>query len=249
MLAPLSIGARELIGRHAHVLFEVHGAAGIPDVVAASVDYTALLERADKDFLTSPTELAVVLFLSRMSRKREAGVTTAQIASAVGVTCRHLSATVLPNLVERRHVRSDGGLWCADVPYRPLVTRLVTFEAKLHDWKKGLAQAARHVPGADESWLALDHARHDPAMRHLDLFELYQVGLATVDRAGELEILLRPTSTASRLLTPRRELLSERVASLIAAGSLSGPVPFVFGNVLAASTGCDPRLQGVAGCY
>ena len=63
MLAPLSIGARELIGRHAHVLFEVHGAAGIPDVVAASVDYTALLERADKDFLTSPTELAVVLFL------------------------------------------------------------------------------------------------------------------------------------------------------------------------------------------
>lgn len=244
MLAPLAVAAKQLIGRHANIVFEVPAAAGIPDLVVASLDCGALLERVDKDFLTNPTELAVVLHLSSLFEKHAAGATSAQLAGAVGVTRRHLGSTMLPNLLERRHVLSDGELWYVDAPHRTLVTRLLTIEAKLYDWKKGLAQAARQVPGSDEAWLILDHARHDAAARRLDLFELYQVGLATVDRDGELRVLQRPTSAAAWRLSPRRELLAERVASLIARGSASGPVPSVFGTVLAASTGCDPRLEG-----
>lgn len=247
MLAPLAVGAKQLIGRHSNIVFEVPAAAGIPDLVVASLDYPALLERVDRvdgDFLTNPTELAVVLHLSGLLGRHAGGATSAQLANAVGITRRHLSSTMLPNLLERRHVRSDGELWYVDAPYRSLVTRLLTIEAKLHDWKKGLAQAARQVPGSDEAWLILDHARHDAAARRLDLFELYQVALATVDYDGELRVLQRPTGTTARPLSARRELLAERVASLIARGSVSGPVPAVFGTVLAASTGFDPRLQG-----
>jgi hypothetical protein len=245
MLAPLSVAAKQLIGRHAYIVYEVPAAVGVPDVVVASVDVVALLERAGKDFLINPTELAVVLYLSNRFVLHEAGVTSGQIADAVGVTRRHLHSSVLPSLRERHHVRSDGTYWYPDVPYRPLATRLITIEAKLHDWKKGLAQAARQVPGSDESWLVLDYARREPAVRRLDLFELYSVGLATIDPAGELLILQPPPNSPLHVRSLRRELLAERVASFIAGGTTSGPVPSVFGTVSAASTGCDPRLQGV----
>ena len=244
MLAPLAVAAKQLIGRHTHVLYEVPAAVGIPDIVVASVDYVALLERAGKDFLTNPTELAVVLYLSRNLQQGKAGATSVQIADAVGITRRHLHANVLPSLRERSHVQSDGADWYADVPYRPLVTRLLTIEAKLHDWKKGLAQAARQVPGSDESWLVLDDARHEAAIRQLHLFAMYRVGLATLDLAGELFVQQPPAVSASRFLSLRRELLAERVASFIAGGTTSGPVPSVFGNLAAVSTGCDPRLEG-----
>lgn len=247
MLEGIALAAEALVGPHAAVLFEVQSAAGIPDVVVTVLDESVVAERALQGFLVEPPMLAAAVALSdALSVGVE--LTTAEIAAAASVTERHLVATVLPALAVRGLAAEvDRRSWVAIAPYRSVARTIVTLEAKLRDWRRGLSQAARHASSADEAWLVLDAAAAtERAVVDAWRFEAVGVGLAALDQDNCLARLIPPTS-CDRTIRLRRELLAERTAALHSSGEVSGPVARVFGRHLWAVTRPDPRLADAAG--
>lgn len=241
MLAPLAHNASQFLP-HARVLFEVACAAGVPDVVLLDLDTDAIAARAGTAMLTEPVDVRIML---TMQGSPALPVTVQDLAAAVRVSPDHLRRRVLPRLHAGGHLeQTEGGQWQGCYRFRSLARRVVTIEAKLRDWRGGLGQAARHTAVADEAWLVLGSSG-SAAVARADWFTTYGVGLALLSTDGDLTKVARPNVNRSR--QPHRELLVERAVGLHVRGKVSGPLPRVFGSVLVASTGDDPRLAGVAG--
>ncbi len=242
MLGLIAAAVREFAGPGAVAVFEVQSAAGVPDVVATVFDQDVLKARTGTGFVTDAASLAALLALSDALGRRRA-LDALQIAAAAGVTASYVRSRVLPGLAARGlAVMMAPGRWTAVSQYRSPASTLVTIEAKLRDWRRGLGQAARHATGADAAWLVLDGACTRSAVGRADWFRAMGVGLAGLDPDGTLRLLLRPSGAG--ILRARRELLAERLAELHCSGAVSGPVGRVFGRDLAPSTGADPRRSG-----
>lgn len=243
MLGPIAAAARDLAGPGAvAVFFEVASAAGIPDVVATVFDWDVLEERGQDGFVTDTAGLGALLALSD-ARDACRSLNLRQVAAATGLSPAYIRSRVLPGLAARGLAAMTGpGRWTAAGRYRSPALTLVTVEAKLSDWRRGLGQAARHAAGADAAWLVLDAARTRPAVSRADWFRAAGVGLAGLEPDGTLRALLPPERAG--VLRGRRELLAERLAELHCSGAVSGPVGRVFGRKLTCSTGADPRYPG-----
>lgn len=242
MLSLIAAAVQELAGPGAVAVFEVQSAAGIPDVVATVLNRDVLEERSAAGFVTDPAGLAALLALSD-ARDACRSLDARQVAAATGLTVPYVRARVLVGLGARGlAVMTAPGKWTATYRYRSPARTLVTVEAKLSDWRRGLGQAARHAAGADAAWLVLDGARTQPAVSRAEWFRAAGVGLAGLDPDGTLRMLLRPAG--ADVLRARRELLAERLAELYCSGAVSGPVGRVFGRELTSSTGSDPRYAG-----
>ena len=156
MLALIAAAAPELAGPGAVAVFEVQSAAGVPNVVATVFDQDVIAARADTGFVTDPAGLAALLALSDALGRRRS-LDARQVAAAAGVTASYARSRVLPGLAARSlAVMTAPGRWTAAGPYRSPACTLVTIEAKLRDWRRGLGRAARHAAGADAAWLVLD---------------------------------------------------------------------------------------------
>lgn len=240
MLAPLASGAGHFLPA-AQVLFEIPCTAGVPDLVLLNLDRDAIARRCATAPLTEPLDVRVMLALQTSPALP---MSTQDLSASVRVSTDHLRRTVLPRLVAGGHVeRADEG-WRGVYAFRSLARSVVTVEAKIRNWRGGLAQATRHTAVADQAWLVLDRHRSRAAIAHSDWFRTYGVGLATLSNDGALSTLVHPNVNRSR--QPHRELLVERAVRLHLAGAVSGPLPRVFGSVPLASTGDDPRLAGAS---
>lgn len=239
MLAPLAAAAEHFLA-NSQVLFEVPCTAGVPDLVLLALDERAVADRVGTAQLTEPIDVRVML---AMQGSPALPWTAQAIAEAVRVTPDHLRRTVLPRLLDGGHLKQTDGGWASAYAFRSLARSLVTIEAKIKDWRGGLAQATRHTTVADQAWLVVDAHRSRPAVAHADWFSTYGVGLASLSTDGTLSTLILPNVNRSR--QPHRELLVERAVRLHLAGAVSGPLPRVFGAVPVA-TGADPRLAGAS---
>ena len=244
MLAPIAAGSRVLAGPRAYAFFEVSSMAGVPDVVFARFNGEQLRDRSERGcFLVDAAPLAVVLTLAALGPNP--GVADNEIASLAALSVRYTSGTVLPALREGGWVEmTQQRHWVLTRPFRSVVEHLVAVEAKLTDWRRGLAQATRLAAGADAVWLALDCERTSRPVAAPERFRHTGVGLAAVHPTGRVDALIAPQGVG--VLDLRREMLAERVAAMHVGGLRSGPISPVFGRRLVATTGLDPRLAGAA---
>jgi hypothetical protein len=63
---------------------------------------------------------------------------------------------------------------------------------KLSKWQQVLRQADNAAFGVDAAWAVLDAARSRAALRRVEHFRLFGVGLATISSDGDLSIVTRP---------------------------------------------------------
>jgi hypothetical protein len=148
----------------------VQSAAGIPDVVATVFNRDVIADRAGCGFVTETAGLTALLALSD-ARDECQTLDWRQVAAATGLTASYVRSRVLPGLCARGLVvMTSPGRWIAVDRYRSPARTLVTIEAKLSNWRRGLGQAARHAAGADAAWLVLDGARTRPAVSRADWF-------------------------------------------------------------------------------
>jgi hypothetical protein len=243
MLAHLATST--LFTKRMQALFEVPCTAGVPDIVFVEFDEAALAERSARSALTDLAELRVMMMAASGGRRVLREWTAADLAAEVGLSATYLRRAVLPRLVLGGHLEKSGATWKPTHRFRSVARRIVTVEAKLRDWRGAVAQASRHRGVADAAWVAIDGASARAAARNQHWFSTYGVGLATVSVDGFVRAIVEPR--ASRLRHAERELLAERVAGLHLAGRVSGEIQPVFGQILLATTGTDPRLAGVSG--
>ena len=149
MLGLIAAAVQDLAGPGAVAAFEVQSAAGIPDVVATVFDRDVIEDRAGRGFVTDAGGLGALLALSD-ARDACRALDVRQVAAAAGLTPSYVRSRVLPGLGARGlAVMTAPGRWTAAGRYRSPARTLVTVEAKLSDWRRGLGQAARHAAGAD----------------------------------------------------------------------------------------------------
>lgn len=67
---------------------------------------------------------------------------------------------------------------------RDLCKSMVAIEAKLKDWKRALWQASRYKTFASESWVVLDRRYASAAIKNIETFKLFNIGLATFSTDG-----------------------------------------------------------------
>lgn len=240
MLAPLAARSDAFLPG-ATVLFEVACTAGVPDLVLLELDHDAVRDRQGAAPLEHPVDVTALLALQSAP---DVPMPAQAIADWVHVSAEHLRRRVLPRLVDGGHALATDDGWQGAYPFRSLARRVITIEAKLRDWRGGLAQASRHAVVADEAWLVVDARAVAPTRTRLAGFYMFDVGLASLSTDGRLERLSTPRVNRSR--QPGRELLVERAVALHVGGQASGALPRVFGKVLVA-TEADPRLGGAPG--
>lgn len=243
MLQPLAESAAAL-ARNALTLFEIACTAGIPDMVLVVPDTGAVSDREGTSPLVEPVDVRLMVAVSAVRNPTARGWTLAELAEQSGVSAQHLRRVVVPRLQDGGHLTSVGERWAPVYRYRSLARRVVTVEAKLRDWRGAVGQASRHAAVADAAWVALDAASVSVPLANAHWFTTYGIGLLSVSTGGDVEKLILPG--ASRARQPGRELLVERAMALHQEGRWSGDIPMVFGQVLVASTGVDPRLAGAA---
>ena len=69
----------------------------------------------------------------------------------------------------------------------------IAIEAKLKDWRRALSQAYRYRWFADYSYVVIDEYYCKRAIKNLDLFEKYNVGLASISTAGNFKRIFNPS--------------------------------------------------------
>lgn len=237
--APVVLAGRRRARRAPEVLFEFFAAEGTPDIVLLEFDADEL-ERRDRLGLgpvLNYNAVAALLVLGAGPRS------TAELAQATRVTGAHLRRTILPELVEAGWVTRPDGLWQSPVPIRPLARWIVAVEAKRRDWRRAIGQAQRYRRFANRVVVVLDASANLPSA-HAALAAFGDIGLASVDaKNGRLRPVVVPPwqrATSER----DRVLAGEHAYCMRGLGVSSGPVAPVFGRILLATNGEDPRISG-----
>lgn len=89
----------------------------------------------------------------------------------------------------------------------PLLSGITTIEGKIKDWKRALQQATRNRLFSCQSFVALDAKYSRSALKNLELFKQYQVGLVIVFRDAPMQIVYRPPEV--RPLAPVMPIMAE----------------------------------------
>lgn len=235
--SPAVLAGRRRGARKPEVLFEFFGASGTPDVVFLEFDREELerRERLELAPVRNYSEVDVLLALGKQSLSVRA------LGEIVGLTPGHLRRATLPGLQAAGWVHTDGRLWFCPEPIRPLARWIVAIEAKRRDWRRALDQANRYRRFANRAIVVLDATANLDAARQQAELE-GGLGLASVDSHRQR---LRP------LVLPRWQPPSsflefvwagEQAYLMRRAGAVSGPVLPVFGRMLVATEGNDPRF-------
>ncbi len=91
----------------------------------------------------------------------------------------------------------------------------IAFEAKLSNWRRGLAQAYRYKAFASRSFLVLDDAHSGPACRNVEMFRRSNIGLLSIDEDGGINVHYWPSA---------EEPYSEQLARKLEVMVLTSPV-------------------------
>jgi hypothetical protein len=87
---------------------------------------------------------------------------------------------------------------------------IISFELKLKNWKRAAKQAFRHKSFSNISYVVLPPNLPKSALNNIELFEKYNIGLATFGYDNDFNILFKPSSS-----DPYSENLNQKIIDLV----------------------------------
>jgi hypothetical protein len=119
-------------------------------------------------------------------------------------------ANSLMKLETCSYIKLHDGVYSLKNPYEVSCKMNFAIEAKLKDWKRALKQAYRYKWFAEYSYVVLDAHYAKPALKNLELFKKYNVGLASISIQGVIERHFNPIKQEP--IDPKMKMLfSERI--------------------------------------
>lgn len=190
------------------VILNEHDVTGrIVDISALRLDVRALRTRVSGEWarpLSAP-ELRTLRSL-RADRAVRLATLARQLRLAQTSAARIVRGLLSEGLVERT---STGGLVRA-VTLRPIVDRVMTFEAKLSDWRQALFQARAHQSFADFAYVAFDAAFKRRFEKGLSAYARQGVGLFAIAADGGAASAVLPSRRSAARSALFRALNAER---------------------------------------
>jgi hypothetical protein len=98
----------------------------------------------------------------------------------------------LEKLIANKYVKITESTLHIDKDYELPFNANFAIEAKLKDWKRALKQAYRYKWFAEYSYVVLDAYYSNVAIKNINLFEKYNVGLASITIDGKLKRHFNP---------------------------------------------------------
>lgn len=116
----------------------------------------------------------------------------------------------ISNLISSGYIEENNGIFQLSRNYKLSFIKNFAIEAKLKDWRRALKQAYRYKWFAEYSFVVLDEHYSKPALKNINIFEKYNVGLASVSVCGKLTRHFNPTPQTP--LDPKMQMLfSEQI--------------------------------------
>lgn len=161
----------------------------VPDLVAARLDVQTLRERVEGRWIRAlnQRELGAMRAL-----RPDRGSRAEAVAARMRVRVEYARG-VLRGLLRDGYVDTTAaGSYARVAPIRPILSRVVSFEAKRTDARGALLQARVHTMFTDAAYVVCDHAHRARFERLCDAYARERVGLLALDHSGDFELLLRP---------------------------------------------------------
>lgn len=174
------------VSNDVHIASEVETGYGIADLVLYSLDNDHHLEISR--FSEIPQRFAVLLSNALKTKKFD----PKSLSVYTGVNDRS-SKSLLYNFVKlnvARRINSD--IYEISKYKNSPISKIVSIEAKLSNWKRALDQAYRYKEFSHQSWVLLDHSKIGGALKNIDRFKKAGVGLASFSTTGNLYLLATP---------------------------------------------------------
>jgi len=116
----------------------------------------------------------------------------------------------IEKLMLESYVKEMDTLYKLGRTYKNCLSDSIAIEAKLKNWKRALNQAYRYKWFASTSYVVLDEKRISGAVLNIDLFKKMNVGLACIDKKGNVSVLYKPKKEKP-IDEKMQMLLNERV--------------------------------------
>lgn len=116
----------------------------------------------------------------------------------------------LDKLITNKYILAEDYSFSIDSEYELPFIENFAIEAKLKDWKRALKQAYRYRWFAEYSFVVLDDHYASPAIKNIDQFKKYNIGLATLNKEGKIKRYYSPKRQIP--FDPKMQiLLSEKI--------------------------------------
>ncbi len=70
--------------------------------------------------------------------------------------------------------------------------KIITIELKLKNWKRALAQAFKYKSFSDKTYVCMDQNNIYPALKNLEMFKKYNIGLISIDNNYKIKVYYKP---------------------------------------------------------
>jgi hypothetical protein len=206
LIAVLKRTLKQIFPRNNIELFEeVALGYGIADIVICSVDYPKIAEN-QTDIYLSRSDINIYKIISGGSN-----ITFDTIYDTTRSSRQSISDSLI-KLISLEYIKQVDNYFTIKKKYELPYRNSFAIEAKLKDWKRALNQAQRYKWFAEFSYVVLDEHFSQPAIRNIETFKKYNIGLATINTQGDFNRIYNPKR--QRPYDPIMQvLLSEKIKS------------------------------------
>jgi hypothetical protein len=92
----------------------------------------------------------------------------------------------------------QNGVYIVSQTYKPVTNLVISIEAKLKHWRRALLQAGRYRRFSDYSFVLLDKNFANPAVEHIEEFQLNNVGLILME-GDRFEVIYTPNRNLKKM--------------------------------------------------
>lgn len=199
LLANRVVGFSFSLDENQKIFHELKLGYGVPDVVVTHYTTPSDLRSAYLDYFD-------ILLLDLIIRKKEIDL---ELISTTTRSSKIKIKTSLLKLIKEEFVINENELYKPNKPYRSVLTQTVAIEAKLYSWKKALNQAYRYKWFSEHSFVFLPEENIGPAKKNVEMFQKFEVGLASVCK-DSINVIYAP-SPSTPICPTMNAVLNERV--------------------------------------
>lgn len=178
-LLPIIANNGSVFGQHLHQAYELKSGFGIADIVFYNLDNKVITNRNDHN-IDPIDSYDIIRFLTTLNQTHTDIISITFLKQTLPRSSK-LREEIVSYLVNNGFlIPCDKTNFIKGKKYQIGLQKVVAVEAKLSNWQRGLYQAYRYKEYANKSYLALYEKYIHRALKHLDDFRRFNVGLVEV---------------------------------------------------------------------
>jgi len=192
------------INNNLKILEEVKLGFGIADIVVGELSNISFSKETEA---LNAIDISIYNIIERNKK-----ITIEAVSDITKCNKRQISNS-LNKLICRSYIEKKDSYYLFTNKYELAFKKSIAIEVKLKNWRRALMQAYRYKWFADYSYVVLDHAHINPALKNIDLFKKYNIGLISLTSDGKSYSHISPKKE-NPIDTKMQILLSEAMLYL-----------------------------------